>query len=292
MSIQRHAASFKEGTTRPLKAFQKMLGLMVAASPVLQLGLLQMRPIQFWLKQRVPSAAWCHGRHCLTVTRACVSALAPWRDNFWLKRGVTLDTAHRRKIVTTDASNKSWRALCEGKPTFGLYSEEESGLHINCLEMLAVCQVCQFFLPDIWRHHVLVRSDSRFVVSYINPQGGLIDNSHCPRARKPWPKKWPSLPLYAFPSVGLLPQVLRRVRERWHKLILIAPLWRNQPWSELFQLLKAAPWPIPLRRDLLSQANGTIWHPRPELWALHVWPLDGRSIHQADEKHKIVAGPH
>ncbi len=59
-------------------------------------------------------------------------------------------------------------------------------------------------------------------------------------------------------------------------LSLIALLWRNQPWvSELFQLLEAAPWPIPLRRDLLSQANGTIWHPWPELWALHVWPLNG-----------------
>ncbi len=31
-------------------------------------------------------------------------------------------------------------------------------------------------------------------------------------------------------------------------------------------------------RDLLSQANGTIWLPRPELWALHVWPLDGTVI--------------
>ncbi len=79
-----------------------------------------------------------------------------------------------------------------------------------------------------------------------------------------------------FPPVTLLPQVLRRVRKQRLKLILIAPLWRNQPWvSELFQLLKAALWPIPLRRDLLSQANVTIWHPWPELWALHVWPLDG-----------------
>ncbi len=77
--------------------------------------------------------------------------------------------------------------------------------------------------------------------------------------------KWPSLPLYSFSPVALLPQVVRRVREQRHKHILIGPLWRNQPWmSELFQLLKAAPWPIPLRRDLLSQANGTIWHPRPE----------------------------
>ncbi len=27
--------------------------------------------------------------------------------------------------------------------------------------------------------------------------------------------------------------------------------------------------------DLLSQANSTLWHPRPELWALHVWLLNG-----------------
>ncbi len=48
-------------TAHPLKAFQRMLGLMAAASPLLQLGLLLMRPIQFWLKHRVPSAAWRNG---------------------------------------------------------------------------------------------------------------------------------------------------------------------------------------------------------------------------------------
>ncbi len=63
------------------------------------------------------------------------------------------------------------------------------------------------------------------------------------------------------------------------QVLLVAPLWMNQHWlAELPQLLIAAPWPIPLRRDLLSQANRTIWHPRPELWALHLWPLDG-SLH-------------
>ncbi len=42
----------------------------------------------------------------------------------------------------------------------------------------------------------------------------------------------------------------------------MAPLWRTQHWFwELARLLTAAPWPIPLRRDLLSQVNGTIWHP-------------------------------
>ncbi len=173
-SIQRHMTSFKEGNAHPLKAFQKMLGLMAAASPVLRLGLLRMQPIQFWLKQRVPAAAWHHGHHRVMVTRACVSALNRLRNLLWLKRGGTLNTAHRRKVVTTDASNKGWGALCEDKTTFGLWSEEESTPHINCLEMLGVCQACQFFLPDIQGHHVLVRSDSRSMVSSINHQGGLV----------------------------------------------------------------------------------------------------------------------
>ncbi len=44
-----------------------------------------------------------------------------------------------------------------------------------------------------------------------------------------------------------------------------------------------APWPVPLRRDLLSQANGTIWHPRPELWALYIWPLNGSLLASQSE---------
>ncbi len=84
-TIQRHMFSFKEGTARPLKAFHRILGLMAAASPVLQLGLLHMQTIQFWLKQKVPSTAWRHRRHRVTVTRACVSAVVRWREPFWLK---------------------------------------------------------------------------------------------------------------------------------------------------------------------------------------------------------------
>ncbi len=53
-----------------------------------------------------PVLAEAEGSICVTVTRACVSALACWRDPFWLKRGVILDMAHRRKVVTTDTSNK------------------------------------------------------------------------------------------------------------------------------------------------------------------------------------------
>ncbi|KAI2663788.1 ORF V: Enzymatic polyprotein [Labeo rohita] len=347
--IQQLAGSFRAGARFPLKRFQRMLGLMASASPVLELGLLRMRPLQRWLKPRVPPHAWRHGRLHVNVDRACVKALAPWKDLQWYKRGVPLGLVCRRKVVTTDASNRGWGALCDGSPAFGLWSKAEEGFHINCLEMLAVCHALCAFLPDLKGHHVLVRSDSMTVVSYINRQGGLSsrllftlvkdllewaqcnlaslravhvpgklnqgadmlsrsnvpsgewmlhpqtvqkiwevfgkaevdlfaskDNSHCliyfSKERDALAHDWPNLLLYAFPPTSLIPQILKRVREQRHKLLLVAPLWRTQPWfPELCQLLCAAPWPIPLRRDLLSQANGAIWHPQPNLWALHLW---------------------
>ncbi|KAL0172890.1 hypothetical protein M9458_033201, partial [Cirrhinus mrigala] len=150
-----------------------MLGLMASASLVLKLGLLRMRPLQYWLKPRVPSHAWRHGRLRIRVDQACVEALIPWKNSQWMERGVPLGMVCRRKVVTADASNTGWGALCDGKPAFGLWTKAEAGTHINCLEMLAVCRALHYFLPDLKGHDVLVRSDSMTVVSYINCQGGL-----------------------------------------------------------------------------------------------------------------------
>ncbi|XDV11895.1 hypothetical protein PO909_000690 [Leuciscus waleckii] len=88
-----------------------------------------------------------------------------------------------------------------------------------------------------------------------------------------WPR---GLRKYAFPPVSLLAQTLRKIREDEEQVILVAPYWPNRTWfSELVLLATAPPWPIPLRKDLLSQGRGTLWHPRPDLWNLHVWLLDG-----------------
>ncbi|KAL0176731.1 hypothetical protein M9458_029061, partial [Cirrhinus mrigala] len=311
LAIQRLAASFKIRASHPLKMFQKMLGLMASASPVLKLGLLRMRPLQYWLKPRVPSHAWRHGRLRIKVDQACVEALIPWKNSQWMERGVPLGMVCRRKVVTTDVSNTGWGALCNGKPAFGLWTKAEAGIHINCLEMLAVCRALHFFLPDLKGHHVLVHLDSMTVVSYINRQVGLSskrlftlvkdllewaqlnlcslrathvpgrlnqgadmlsrsnvpsgewtlhpqtvqkiwevfgkaevdlfaseDNSHCPiyysKDRDALAHDWPNFLLYAFPPTSLIAQVLKRVREQKHKLLLVAPLWRNQHWfSEL-----------------------------------------------------------
>ncbi len=132
-----------------------------------------MRPLQYWLKPRVPPHAWHHGCLRIKVDQAYITALVPWKDRQWMERGMPLGMVYRRKVVSTDTSNLGWGALCDGKPAFGHWSKREGYLHINCLEMLAVWLGLRTLLPDLKDHHVLVRSDSMTVVSYINRQGGL-----------------------------------------------------------------------------------------------------------------------
>ncbi len=90
LAMRELVTSFEIGATHPLKMFQRMLGLMAAASPVLQLCLLRMRPLQRWLKQQVPSYVWCHGCLHIRVSQACVTALAPWKDLHWMEKSVAM----------------------------------------------------------------------------------------------------------------------------------------------------------------------------------------------------------
>ncbi|XP_065325845.1 uncharacterized protein LOC134621241 [Pelmatolapia mariae] len=78
--------------------------------------------------------------------------------------------------------------------------------------------------------------------------------------------QWPDVLLYAFPPVEMISPVLERVRRHSLSLILVAPWWPARSWyAEIISLLAASPWQLPLRRDLLSQAGGEVFHPRPEL---------------------------
>ena len=87
--------------------------------------------------------------------------------------------------------------------------------------------------------------------------------------------KWPRGLLYAFPPLELIPQVLARVRVLGAELLLVAPAWGS--WrQDIASLLYRDPWQLPLRVDLLTQANGEIFHPRPQDLDLWVWPVRGR----------------
>ncbi len=153
LAIQRLAASFVTGASHTLKPFQWMLGLIAYASPVLQLGLHRMRPLQRWLNPRVTSDAWCLR---IKVNRACVTALGPWKCHQWMEQGIPLIMVCRkwsqqsRQMLPTQVGEVCAKA---DRPVV----EREGSIHINCLELLAVCRALHAFLPDLKGHHFLVR---------------------------------------------------------------------------------------------------------------------------------------
>ena len=352
-------STLKRRTAAPLKLFQRLLGHMASAAAVTPLGLLHMRPLQHWLRGRVPRWAWQRGTFRVPVTPNCRRTLTKWSDPSFLRAGVPLEQVSRHAVVHTDASATGWGATYNGHAASGLWTGPQLHWHINCLELLAVRLALGRFQELLTDKHVLVRSDSTAAVAYINHQGGLRSRRmsqlarhlllwsqkhlrslraiHVPGvlnraadelSRQPplpgewrlhpqvvqliWQRfgeaqidlfaspetahcqlfysltggtlgtdalaiSWPrGLRKYAFPPVSLLAQLLCKVREDEEQVLLVAPYWPTRTWfSDLTLLATAPPWPIPLRKDLLTQRRGTLWHPRPDLWKLHVWSLDG-----------------
>ncbi len=139
-------ARFKLGHHVSVGTCRRLLGLMAAASPVLPLGLLHMRPFLWWMKElrlhpTVPAT------RLIRVSRSCCRHLLMWRDPVFLRSGVRMGAIHRHHMITTDASMTGWEAVFEGRPASGEWKEEFLSWHINCLELRAVFLALKYFLP-------------------------------------------------------------------------------------------------------------------------------------------------
>ncbi|XDV15015.1 hypothetical protein PO909_015169 [Leuciscus waleckii] len=171
-SILAAVKSVKLGQLLTVKQFQRLLGLMAAASNVIPFGLLHMRPLQWWLRNRGFSPRGNPFR-TIKVTRRCLRALVMWKKPWFLSQGPVLGAPCRRKLLTTEASLTGWGAILEGRSSQGLWEDHHRSWHINRLEMLAVFRALRSFITDLRGHHVLVHTDNTSVVAYINHQGGL-----------------------------------------------------------------------------------------------------------------------
>ena len=76
--------------------------------------------------------------------------------------------------METDASTTGWGATCEEVRTGGPWSETESHLHINCLELLAATLAVKCFARDKEDIMILLRMDNTTAIAYINKRGGIV----------------------------------------------------------------------------------------------------------------------
>ncbi|XP_061078563.1 uncharacterized protein LOC133111938 [Conger conger] len=192
-SLRGHACRFLPGRCISGITIMRLLGLMAAAIAVVPLGLLRMRPVQLWLK-RMHFDPMRDRAKLFRIPQSVVRALSHWRDGRMLSVGVPMGAISTHVPVYTDASTKGWGAVCNGMMASGLWNPPLP--HINVLEITAVWLALQRFEPLLRGRHVLIRSDNKVTVAYVNRQGG----TKCPHLHRLAVRIW----TWAYPRVRSL----------------------------------------------------------------------------------------
>ena len=153
-----------------------LIGLLTTTEKQVWSGRLHMRPIQWHLKRHwhVPEVL----EKIIPIPQLLHPHLDWWLDESNVLRGQPLHPLQHALQLFTDASNESWGAHLGDFTARGVWSSQESLLHINYLELKAVLALQQF--GHLCRDQiVLVAMDNTTVVSYINKQGGMRSGSLC-----------------------------------------------------------------------------------------------------------------
>ena len=158
----------------------RILGVMASTIQVMRLGRLHMRPIQLYLIH-FWSPKFRDIKALVPVNSVLRSHFQWWLQEENVLEGVPLQPVLPEVSITTDASLTGWGAVCLDKAAQGCWSEQESQLHINLLEMEAVIRAVRQFRMDLMGKAILIRSDNMSVVTYINKQGGTRSPSLCMR---------------------------------------------------------------------------------------------------------------
>lgn len=90
---------------------------------------------------------------------------------------------------------------------------------------------------------------------------------------------WTNLTAYAFPPIALLPLVISKVHDSSNcRVILVAPFWPRRSWfPALLEILSDAPRRLESSTNLLYHHVAKRFHPRPEVFALHAWPVSSNT---------------
>ena len=164
---------FSQETFVSARTFLSLLGQLNAAADHVVLGRLHLRPLQTYLL-----SLWRPHIHPLDqlipVTPDVLYHLSWWKQERIYHQGVPLKVAPVSHTIFTDASTAGWGSHVEpeGLLYHGVWTRDQSRLHINMLEMLAIALTLEAACHAITGSTVLVSTDNTTVVAYLSHQGG------------------------------------------------------------------------------------------------------------------------
>ena len=139
MKILDSVRIFLQKTSVSARDFLSLLGQLNAAADFVMLGRLRLRPLQMSLHnqgqpQKFPL------RHQIGITTKILQHLKWWLQEDLYRHGIPMKIDPPSHTIFTDASLSGWGAHVEpeGLLFHGLWTEDQSRLHINVLEMKAI----------------------------------------------------------------------------------------------------------------------------------------------------------
>ena len=162
------------------RTFLSLLGKLSAAADLVLLGRLHLRPLQMcllsvWKPHIFPLD------HPISINGMIRSHLQWWINPIRFETGTSIHPPDPKFFLYTDASHYGWGAHLE--PTtlsfHGRWTENQSQLHINMLEMMAIRLALKQAKTFIHHSCIMISTDNTTVVSYINKQGGTHSPNLC-----------------------------------------------------------------------------------------------------------------
>ena len=168
------ALTLKSGVTIPARRLLKLQGLMVSLGDIILLGKLHRRPFQEALK---PLRIHADINGQVLVPQALVETVRWWTKEANLRKEVGFLTNTQVVTIVTDASTVGWGATVQDEPIRGLWTQEETKLHINCLEMLGVKRALEHTQVSLDGKHLALHTDNTTVKAYLLKQGGTVSRN-------------------------------------------------------------------------------------------------------------------
>lgn len=298
-------SAFRRGRALPFVLYLRLLGMLTAASGVVPLGLLWLRPMQMWLNSlHLDPTRYVHRRKRIRVSPQCLDSLSRWRDREWITQGVPLGSLPvRREVVFTDASSMGWGAIWQGRVAQGEWPQHLYSEHINVRELIAVHLALRQFLVYLRGRHVLIRSDNMSVVYHVNHMGGVHSERLLQETRRLL--TWAAHQFASLRAVHV-PGVLNRVADYLSRQKVLPGEWKLHPevveriWEtfgkatvDLFASEEASHCPLwfslvdstsPLGQDALAHD----W-PKVLLYAFPPFPLIDHTLRRVlQEGHRLL----
>ena len=112
--------------------------------------------------------------HCILINMQIKSHLEWWNSRERFAQGVLLKPPLPSHTLFTDASLSGWGAHLEpeGLLFHGVWSLDQSALHINVLEMKAILLALKQCHQHVNNTTVMIATDNSSVVAYLRKQGG------------------------------------------------------------------------------------------------------------------------